>query len=83
MCYSSEDVSTWLQVVNGAVKMNRQRLLRFGLESILAETLKGTTLESMDDEIPILPPVAYKAVKGLSQVTWSSSFTDPDVVICR
>jgi hypothetical protein len=63
--------------------MNRQRLLRFGLESILAETLKGTTLESLNEDIPILPPVAYKAIKGLSQVTLSSSFTDPDVVIDR
>ena len=48
--------------------MDRQRLCRFGVESILAEILKGTTLVDEDSDIPILPPVAYKAVEGLVQV---------------
>ena len=73
-------MASWLQVVSVADKMNRQRLLRFAWESILAETLKGKTLggedESMDDEIPVLPPVTYKAVKGLSQVAFRFYIAD-------
>ena len=61
-------MATWLQVVDAATKMNLQRLRRFGLESILAETLKGKTLTDEDNDIPILPPVTYKAVEGLVQV---------------
>ena len=61
--------------------MNRQRLRRFGLESILAETLKGVTLAEGDD-IPILPPVAYKAVKGLVQVLYTPEYADSDVTCC-
>ena len=71
-------MATWLQVVDAATKMNRQRLRRFGLESILAETLKGMTLAEGDD-IPILPPVTYKAVKGLIQVLLPRSMLTSDV----
>jgi hypothetical protein len=74
-------VATWLQVVEAATKMNRQRLLRFGLESILAETLKGMTFTEGDD-IPILPPVAYKAVEGLVQVLIPQSMLISAVACC-
>lgn len=60
----------WFQVVTGADKLERKRLLRFGLESILYETLKGRTNEDgfEGDEVPILPPMTYKAVKGLMRL---------------
>ena len=74
-------MATWLQVVDAATKMNRQRLRRFGLESILGETLKGMTLAEGDD-LPILPPVAYKAVKGLVQVLLSQNLLISDVACC-
>jgi hypothetical protein len=51
--------------------MNRPRLLRFALESILYETLKGRIPfdeEELNDDLPILPPVAYKAVEGLMKL---------------
>jgi hypothetical protein len=67
--------------------MNRKRLLRFAWESILAETLKGKTLGGedggMDDEIPVLPPVTYKAVKGLSQVALRLSLLIQDLDVCE
>lgn len=69
---------TWLQVIDAATKMNRQRLRRFGLETILADTLKEITLGEGDD-IPILPPVAYKAVKGLVQVLLPQNMLISDV----
>ena len=74
-------MATWLQVVDAATKMNRQRLRRFGLESILGETLKGMTLAEGDD-LPILPPVTYKAVKGLVQVLLSQNLLISDVACC-
>jgi hypothetical protein len=52
--------------------MNHRRLLRFGLESILYETLKGREAindgEDFNDDFPILPPVTYKAVDKLNKV---------------
>ena len=58
--------------MNGAEKLSRNRLLRFSLESILFETVKGRTLFNHDDgleeDMPILPPVTYKAVSGLMKV---------------
>jgi hypothetical protein len=74
-------VVTWLQVIDAATKMNRQRLRRFGLETILADTLKEITLGEEDDN-PILPPVAYKAVKGLVQVLLPQNMLISDVA-CR
>jgi hypothetical protein len=71
LCYNSEDVATWLQIVNGAEKMNRQRLVRFGLESILYETLKGRDAINdmeLDEDLPVLPPMTYKAVGKLNKV---------------
>jgi len=54
------------------VKMKRARLLRFALDSTLAESLKDglIALEPTDDNetMPILPPATYKAIKGLSQI---------------
>jgi hypothetical protein len=53
------------------MKLGRQRLLRFALESILHESFKGTDLGSefwSDDDVPILPPVAYRAVEGLMKI---------------
>lgn len=73
LCYNSEDVVTWLQIVKGAEKMNRQRLVRFGLESILYETLKGregiNDIE-LDEDLPVLPPMTYKAVAKLNKVRY-------------
>jgi hypothetical protein len=52
--------------------MNLRRLVRFGLESILYETLKGTEAyndgEHLNDDFPVLPPVTYKAVDKLNKV---------------
>ena len=50
--------------------MNRPRLLRFALETILFETLKGRMLfdEPISDDLPLLPPVAYKALDEFTQV---------------
>jgi hypothetical protein len=72
LCYQSDDVSTWWQIVEGAGKLNRKRLLRFSLESILYETVKGRALfngdQVFDEDLPILPPVTYKTVQGLMKV---------------
>jgi hypothetical protein len=71
LCYNSEDVSVWLHVVDGAVKMKRARLFRFALDSALAESLKdgANALELIDHEtLPILPPARYKAIKYFSQI---------------
>lgn len=71
LCYNPEDVSVWLRVVDGAVKMKRGRLFRFALDSALAESLKdgSEALQATDDEsLPMLPPATYKAIKGLSQI---------------
>lgn len=62
---------TWLQIVSAAEKMGCQRLARFGLESILYETLKGREAINdvdLDDDLPVLPPVTYKAVGKLNKV---------------
>jgi hypothetical protein len=68
LCYNPDDVSVWLRVVEGAVKMNRGRLFRFALDSALGESLKDRPLDTMDEEAALmLPPATYKAVKGLAQ----------------
>ena len=75
LCYSSEDIASWLQIVKGAMKMGRGRLLRFALESILYESLKATDFVQEgvpldeDEDLPILPPVAYRAVEGLMKLS--------------
>ena len=72
LCYNSEDISSWLQIVKGAMKLGRGRLLRFALESILYESLKRTDFiqdaVSWEEDIPVLPPVAYRAVEGLLKI---------------
>jgi hypothetical protein len=57
--------------VLGAGKLNRPRLIRFALESILGQTVSGRTdFGSQDgcDDIPIMPPAAYQAVEKLMKV---------------
>ena len=55
--------------------MGRGRLLRFALESILYESLKATDFVQEgvpldeDEDLPILPPVAYRAVEGLMKMS--------------
>jgi hypothetical protein len=70
LCYNSEDTTTWLQVVDIAQKMGEPRVLRFALESLLSETLRGVVLDEHGniEDLPILPPVAYKALEGLSKI---------------
>ena len=55
----------------GAGKLNRPRLIRFALESILGQTLKGRVpFDSRDgfEDAPIVPPAAYRAVEKLMKV---------------
>ena len=55
----------------GAGKLNRPRLIRFALESILGQTLIGRTdFDSQDgfDDVPIMPPAAYQAVERLMKL---------------
>jgi hypothetical protein len=55
--------------VKGATKLDRRRLLRFAHESILHETLnERVDLDMLDEEVPILPPVTYKAVAGMANI---------------
>jgi len=51
--------------------MNRTRLIRFALESILGQTLNGReTFNFQDgfDDVPIMPPATYQAVEKLMKV---------------
>jgi hypothetical protein len=62
--------------VLGAGKLNRTRLIRFALESILGQTLNGREIPNLQDgfdEVPIMPPATYQAVEQLMKVGISES----------
>jgi hypothetical protein len=63
-------MTTWLHIVKGAKKLDRKRLLRFALESILNETLKDRMIDGRipQDELSILPPATYKAVERMANI---------------